>query len=185
VLEQALYHATLAELADVGYSALTMEGIAARAQTGKAALYRRWASKCDLVRAAMVFALPPLPEPSAGRSVRENLLAMLTAHCDLLAGRTAFPGLSIIDQLLHETTLRPIFVDSVVGPRLKIIGSILRTAVEQGEIDSASITPLSAHIGPALIIQHFLLTGRPPSRRELMLVLDTVIRPRAVVPRAD
>ena len=36
-LEDALYDATLAELAAVGYGGLTMEGIAARARTGKAA----------------------------------------------------------------------------------------------------------------------------------------------------
>ena len=40
-LEEALYDATLAELAAVGYGGLTMEGIAARGRTGKAALYRR------------------------------------------------------------------------------------------------------------------------------------------------
>src|ERR1700730_8016991 len=63
VLERALYEATLAEMAEVGYGRLTMEGIAARAHTGKAALYRRWASKHDLVHAALVFAVPPVPEP--------------------------------------------------------------------------------------------------------------------------
>ena len=61
-LEDALYDATLAELAAVGYGGLTMEGIAARARTGKAALYRRWSSKHDLVQAALLYALPPLPE---------------------------------------------------------------------------------------------------------------------------
>src|ERR1700761_9634198 len=81
-LEDALYDATLAELAAVGYGGLTMEGIAARARTGKAALYRRWTCKHDLVQAALLYALPPLPEPRADRSVRDNLLAVLTAHCD-------------------------------------------------------------------------------------------------------
>src|ERR1700724_2627335 len=101
-LEDALYDATLAELAAVGYGGLTMEGIAAQARTGKAALYRRWSSKHDLVQAALLYALPPLPEPRADRSARENLLAIFSAHCDLVAGRTAFPGLFIMQQLLHE-----------------------------------------------------------------------------------
>src|ERR1700761_2236131 len=86
VLERALYDATLAELAAVGYGGLTMEGIAARAHTGKAALYRRWAGKCELVHAALVYALPPLPEPRAGRSPREALLTAFIAHRDLVAG---------------------------------------------------------------------------------------------------
>ncbi|OBI85286.1 TetR/AcrR family transcriptional regulator [Mycobacterium asiaticum] len=181
VLERALYAATLAELTSVGYGGLTMEGIAARAHTGKAALYRRWTSKHDLVQAAMTHTVPPLPEPRAGRSARENLLSVFTAHRDVLAGKTDFPGLEIISQLLHEPELRAIFADAVVCPRLKIIESILNSAVRDGDIDAESLTPLTSRIGPALINQHFMLTGTPPTRRELALVVDTVIPPRAPV----
>jgi AcrR family transcriptional regulator len=165
-------------MAEVGYGRLTMEGIAARAHTGKAALYRRWASKHDLVQAALVFAVPPLPEPRSGRSARENLLTVFNAHRDVLAGKTPFPSLQIMAQLLHEPELRAIFANAVVGPRVKIIESILRTAVEAGDIDEATVTPLTAKIGPALINQQFLLTGEPPHRRELALVVDSVIPPR-------
>jgi AcrR family transcriptional regulator len=178
VLERALYEATLAELAEVGYGGLTIEGIAARAHTGKAALYRRWCSKHDLVHAALVFALPPLPEPRAGRSARENLLTVFTAHRDILAGKTAFPGLTIIGQLMHEPELRAIFADAVVGPRLQMIEAILRAAVEDGDLDPATVTEFTAKIGPALINHQSLLTGVPPNRRELALIVDTVIPPK-------
>ncbi|ORW86706.1 transcriptional regulator [Mycobacterium sp. IEC1808] len=179
VLERALYEATLVELAEVGYGGLTMEGIAARAHTGKAALYRRWCSKHDLVHAALVYALPPTPEPRSGRSARENLLTMFTSHRDMLAGKTTFPGMYVVQQLLHEPEMRTIFADAVVAPRLKVIESILQAAVEDGDLDPATITPLTARVGPALINQHFLLTGDPPNRRELAMVVDTVIPPRA------
>src|ERR1700730_16907512 len=111
-LEDALYDATLAELAAVGYGGLTMEGIAAPARTRKAAVYRRWSSKHDLVQAGLLYALPPLPEPRADRSARENLLAIFSAHCDLVAGKTAFPGLFIIHQLLHEPAVHTIFANA-------------------------------------------------------------------------
>ena len=174
-LEDALYEATLAELAAVGYGGLTMEGIAARARTGKAALYRRWSSKHDLVQAALTFALPPLPEPRADRSARENLLAALTAHCDVVAGKTAFPGLESIQQLLHEPELRAIFADAVVGPRLRITESILQAAADRGEIDAATITPYTARVGTALVNQQMLLTGAPPNKRQLAQIVDTVL----------
>lgn len=140
VLERALYEATLAELTEVGYGSLTMEGIAARAHTGKAALYRRWDTKCELVHAALVFALPPVPELRSGRSARENLLAMFTAQRDLLAGKTAFPSLDVIHQLLHEPEMRAIFADAVVRPRLQIVESILQAAVDDGDLDPTAIT---------------------------------------------
>ncbi len=174
-LEHALYDAALAELAAVGYARLTMEGIAARARTGKAALYRRWPSKHALVHDALHYALPPLPEPREDRSARENLLVVFTAHCDVLAGNTAFPSLAIMGQLIHEPELRAIFADAVVAPRLRIIESILRAGERSGEIDSTMLTPLTARVGPALINQHLLLNGVPPNKRHLMQIVDTVI----------
>lgn len=185
MLERALYAATLAELASVGYGGLTMEGIAARAQTGKAALYRRWASKHDLVLAALLHAVPPLPEPRASRSARENLLAVFTAHRDVLAGKTDFPALVIVSQLLHEPELRAIFADAVVAPRVKIVESILQSAVQQGDLHPATVTSLTSRIGPALINQQFMLTGVPPNRRELALIVDTVIPPKESAAQAN
>jgi AcrR family transcriptional regulator len=174
-LEDALYNAALAELAAVGYGGLTMEGIAARARTGKAALYRRWSSKHDLVLAALLYALPPVPEPRPDRSARENLLAILVAHCDLVAGKTAFPGLRIMNQLLHEPELRAIFADAVVRPRLRIMESVLEAGVDNGEIDAATVTPYTARVGTALINQQVLLTGVPPNKRQLAQIVDTVV----------
>jgi AcrR family transcriptional regulator len=174
-LEDALYNAALAELAAVGYGGLTMEGIAARARTGKAALYRRWSSKHDLVLAALMYALPPVPEPRPDRSARENLLAILVAHCDLVAGKTAFPGLRIMNQLLHEPELRAIFADAVVRPRLRIMESVLEAGVANDEIDAETVTPYTARVGTALINQQVLLTGTPPNKRQLAQIVDTVV----------
>jgi len=178
-LEDALFDATLAELAVAGYGGLTMEGIAARARTGKAALYRRWSCKRDLVQAALRYALPPLPEPRTDRSARENLLAVFTAHCDVLSGKTAFPSLAIMNQLLHEPELRAIFADAVVAPRLRITESILQAGVANGEINAGALTPYTARVGPALINQQLLLTGAPPNKRQLAHIVDTVVAPSA------
>jgi AcrR family transcriptional regulator len=152
-----------------------MEGIAARARAGKAALYRRWPTKHALVLDALRHALPPLPEPRVERSSRQNLLAMFIAIGDVLAGKTAFPGLDILGQLLHEPELRAIYADELIAPRLQVIDSILRDAEANGEFDAGTITPLTARIGPALITQHVLLTGAPPTPRELSRIVDTVL----------
>lgn len=50
VLERAILEAALEQLSTVGWNALTMEGVAAGAQTGKAAVYRRWPSRRSLSR---------------------------------------------------------------------------------------------------------------------------------------
>jgi hypothetical protein len=128
-----------------------------------------------LVQAALRYALPPLPEPRTDRSARENLLAVFSAHCDVLAGKTAFPSLAIMNQLLHEPELRAIFADAVVAPRLAITEAILQAGVDNGEINAAVLTPYTARVGPALINQQMLLTGAPPNKRQLAHIVDTVI----------
>jgi hypothetical protein len=125
-----------------------------------------------------------VPEPRNDRSARENLLAVFTAHCDVLAGKTVFPSLAIMNQLLHEPELRAIFADAVVGPRLQITESILQAGVANGEINAAALTPYTARVGPALINQQLLLTGAPPNKRQLAHIVDTVVAPAAPAPIA-
>ena len=73
-LEHAIFDAVLDELQAVGYAGLTMEGVAARARTGKAALYRRWPCREDLIVDALHYALPSLADPPDHGNVRDDLL---------------------------------------------------------------------------------------------------------------
>ena len=51
----AIIQATLELLIEGGYGSLTMEAVRTRAGVGKATIYRRWPSKEELVRDAIVF----------------------------------------------------------------------------------------------------------------------------------
>jgi AcrR family transcriptional regulator len=46
---QAILQATLALLSEVGFDAMSMDAVAARAQVGKTTIYRRYRSKEELV----------------------------------------------------------------------------------------------------------------------------------------
>lgn len=176
-LEQAIFYATLKEMDATGYTGLTMDGVARRAQTGKASLYRRWASKKDLVLDALLRVLPDPRELALSDSVRDNLVAALTVMTDTLAGRAAFPSLDVMVQVLGEPELRRAFRARVIEPRLRLIQAILRQGAARGEINPQSATPLIARIGPAMVLQAILLTGNPPPRAELARIVDTILMP--------
>ena len=78
--DQAGAEAAWNELVDVGFAGLTMESVAARARTGVAALYRRWANKDQLVLAAIEHygRAHPVEIPDSG-TLRGDLLALLTS----------------------------------------------------------------------------------------------------------
>ena len=55
-LENALLDAAWDELVEKGYDGFTIESVAERAQTARAVIYRRWATKPELMRAAIALA---------------------------------------------------------------------------------------------------------------------------------
>ncbi|MEV5708930.1 TetR/AcrR family transcriptional regulator [Actinoallomurus sp. NPDC052274] len=69
----AVRAATLSELADKGYTALTVEGIAARSGVHKTTVYRRWGGVEGLIADALEMASEePWPVPDTG-SVEDDL----------------------------------------------------------------------------------------------------------------
>ena len=80
---QAILAAALELTAEVGYAGLTVDGIAARAGTGKQTIYRWWPSKDDvLLEALAVKADLRVPIPDNG-SYAADLRAFLTTSFDL------------------------------------------------------------------------------------------------------
>src|SRR5262245_28105169 len=75
--EQAIFQATLELLASLGYDRLTMDAVAGQAKASKATLYRRWASKADLVVDSIVWLKDCMPDvvPDTG-SLRGDILAV-------------------------------------------------------------------------------------------------------------
>jgi AcrR family transcriptional regulator len=73
---EAIFRATIEELALADYGGLTFERIAARAGVNKTTLYRRWPKKADLVRASLVaLTKSATPGPTSG-SLRGDLMRL-------------------------------------------------------------------------------------------------------------
>jgi AcrR family transcriptional regulator len=132
---EAIVAAVFEELAERGYQGLSMDRVAAGAGVGKAALYRRWASKhamlVDVVaRVGTRTVLPPDTGSLRGdvRAFIEDALAVLQHP---IAGR-------VISDLVAETRRSPALADALFAhyrdPRRAAGAAMLRRAVERGEL---------------------------------------------------
>jgi AcrR family transcriptional regulator len=74
-IDAAIFVATRELLAEVGYAQVTMDATAARAGTSKAAIYRRFKSKAELLFAAAVHGAD-IQVPADTGSLRGDLLAL-------------------------------------------------------------------------------------------------------------
>ena len=129
---KAILDATLELLADVGFSALKVEGVASKAGVGKATIYRRWRSKLPLVVEAFSL-LPALEEVDSGDLV-SDLKQMLRAYFELFNSTplgTVLPSLA--GERRHNQALSKL-LDPVLRERRRPLVRALERAVERGEL---------------------------------------------------
>ena len=188
-LEAEIRDAVFAELAEAGYRGLTMQGVARRAGTGKAPLYRRWPSKQQML-ADVLAREPPggIEEPVDTGQLRGDLVQILVQMAAAMAepvGRTLY---ALIVEMLLERERHPhaaeAVIQSLLEPRLDAITTALRRAARRGEIRPGAVTELLAQVGPALVIHQQLHYGIPPSAAEITEIVDQVLLPAAGVTEA-
>ncbi|NEA21050.1 TetR/AcrR family transcriptional regulator C-terminal ligand-binding domain-containing protein [Actinomadura bangladeshensis] len=163
-LEAALLDAAWDELAEAGFAKLTMESVAARAGTGIAVLYRRWANKDQLVLAALEHYrnAHPVDIPDTG-SLRGDLIAALTGMGEARAAFFVTLAATAFSGLLADTGLTPAQVrDRIMGDqRLARVQTIYRRAHDRGELDLDRI-PAAVLALPFDLVRHDLLMDLEP-----------------------
>lgn len=182
-LVQAIYAAVLAELVDVGFGHLTMEGIAVRARTGKMPLYRRWNSLQQLVLEALTHTLEETtaPLPDTG-DLREDLIEALKNIKKLMHGPVGATMSAIIGERSRHPDLIALLRSRVFEPHSQLL-QILQRSAARGEIRQEAITPHVCQAGRAMMIMYYLLHGSSPDEAEIVAIVDRVLLPALGVHR--
>ena len=167
--------ATLAELAERGYTALSLESVARRAGVHKTTLYRRWGSREELVLEAMLArAGEHISVPDTG-SLRGDLLMLArTAAANAASPEVAAMARAVAAESPHDGRLAAVN-RRFWAERLAMDGVIVERAIERGEV-AAGTEPgrvIEAVIGP--IHLRLLLTGEPVERSFLEGIVDLVV----------
>ncbi|MFE9771599.1 TetR/AcrR family transcriptional regulator [Streptomyces sp. NPDC005931] len=179
VLERAILDAALDQLSTVGWNGLTMEGVAAGAQTGKAAVYRRWPSKEDLVADALRAGLPRFDAAPDLGSVREDLLSLCRRARDAMYSR---PGVAL-RSVIHECDtaqaerFHGVIYEGVVEPTLKTLREVIERGIERGEVRSDAANAYVYDVIPAMMMYRSKMCGSEWPDVDLEEMIDQLMVP--------
>lgn len=159
-IDGAIAQATRELLAERGYAGLTVDAVAARAGVGKAAIYRRHATKQEMIFAATVHDMQEQPPPDSG-SLRGDLAAITRTIASQLS--TAPPDVlhGLLSDIHADTALGARFTSTFLERERLVITEVLHRAVARGELAER----------PDTGVVHALLLG-PIFYRLLILVDD-------------
>jgi AcrR family transcriptional regulator len=176
-LERAIFDAVLDQLHAVGYVGLTMERVAAAAHTGKAALYRRWPRKEDLVVEALERSLPwPCDLPDHG-DVRDDLLDLLRGLAAMLNSPAGGAIQCLMPEVDRDEAFARLLHERVKEPRKRMFLNLLARGAARGQVRPEAVSQLVADVGPALVMQRFLADGAPVPDAYVLSVVDDVVMP--------
>ncbi|MER5460607.1 TetR/AcrR family transcriptional regulator [Streptomyces sp. NPDC002668] len=179
VLERAILDAALEQLSTVGWSGLTMEGVAAGAQTGKAAVYRRWPSKEDLVADALQAGLPVLDEAADHGSIREDLFQLCRQVRDAMYSRSGFALRSVLYECDTSTAERfhGVIVRRVIEPSNQLYREVVRRGVTRGDVRSDATSELVFDVIPGLMMYRSKVCGSEWPDEDIAEMIDQVMVP--------
>jgi AcrR family transcriptional regulator len=176
--EQAILRAVIGLLGEVGYEAMTMDAVAARAHASKTTIYSRWPGKAELVRAAVddYVAERVLSDIDAG-SLRGDLLAVMRAMRNHLTPEF----LALMSGLVHAmradvqlaASLRSLFNGDFVPHQ------IVGRAVTRGELPASAAATLASLLQEVIEAQIFrqMMAGGEFDDPFAQHVVDDIVLP--------
>ena len=174
-LEQAILDAAWHELGERGWAGLTIEAVAARCGTGKAAIYKRWSNKVQLAQALLARATredTTAPVPSG--ELRGDLLAYLESVAVFLAGPygEAVRGVLCEGDRLERSALEL----KLTAEPVSAVRAIVAAAVERGDLH---VKPGAAvlNLGQVLLSHEMLQTRTAPPAEIVATIVNDIWLP--------
>ena len=181
-LDAAIRAAVLDLLAEHGPAGVTMEAVAAAAQTSKPVLYRRWPDRAALLRDTLLrIATAAIPHDDTG-SYRSDMLAILRGWAALFTG----PRGNRASRRRRGRRPRSRADGGVSAgcDRLaqKGNGALLARGIERGDVRPDVPVEIARELGQSVLWHRLLITGDPITDDLVVQLVDEVLVP-FVAPR--
>lgn len=176
--------ATVNLVIERGYAGATVDAVASAAGTGKAAVYRRWASKSALVIAAVQSLQTEPIVPDTG-TLRGDLLAC-ARHYTSSDRRAADVLASLLGEVKEDPELRRAAFEAIGRPPADAFTAVLERWVRQGVVSASASTDLIAAIIPAIAFREVVVHRRSLDTPTAVRLVENVLLPAlGVVPAPD
>jgi AcrR family transcriptional regulator len=182
-LEDAILEAAYAELSAVGYTAFSVEGVAARARTGKASIYRRWPTKQELVLDTLCARLPTPqqcglePRLPDSMTTAEALRMIARKISGILSSPDGDVMRAIKCEAVTDPTLARAIDERFQAPRRAAMLELLHRGVARGEVRPEAATPLVADVLPAVLSHRIVMQREPVTERTITAIMEQVLIP--------
>jgi AcrR family transcriptional regulator len=172
---EAVLRATRDLLAESGYPALTIGGVAARAGVARTTVYRSWPSKAALVIEAVRELMDLGPAADTGdwtRDLRATVLQTARALSQSVAGQT-IPALAA--DLVRDAELADEFRAQFAQPRKRAVIRLLQRGIAEGTVRADVDLDLVEDMLVAPIVHRLVITGAPVTQAMTLEMLDLVL----------
>lgn len=180
--------AALSVLAEEGYDGMTIDMVAARAKAGKATVYRRWASKEELVIDAVACMkqvdLDPAKLPDTG-TLRGDLLAMIKPRTIEESDRKLKVMAGLMSMLARDPGLAAAANEAIVAPRIAVNTLFLERAIARGEIAADVDVAALSQVSQSMVAYRALMERQPVTPEFLRSIVTGVILPAVGLSPAD
>ena len=169
---ESIHDATIDELAEVGYGAMSIESIARRAGVGKATVYRHWRGKLELVASVLETLKEDVVVPTEG-TVRERIAGFLAALAVHLAESDLARCLPALISAAHYDDAVRDFQRDFSRERRGILVDLLTEGINSGELDADLDAELAAEVLAGPLFYRRLLSHEPfpPERVDHVVAL--------------
>ena len=134
-MTDGIVEAVLDELAAVGFGRLTMDGVARRARAGKAALYRRWSSKQEMVLEVVTNISVPMAETAPTEDLADDVARLVHGVADWLAdARMSRIIPDLIAEAMRNPELAAALTERLGSARRNYGQVVIDAAITRGEV---------------------------------------------------
>lgn len=174
----AILEAALDELAERGYGAFAIDGVAQRAGVARSTVYRLWRDRTSLIADAMeTLNVQPASGPEGEMEPRQRVRALLVHLAEAMDGSRMSACLpAVIDGAERDPALRDLHHGYAARRRSALVAA-LSDAREAGVV-GAHVDPEQASLALAgAVFYRRLMTDRPLETEEVDVLLESVLGP--------